>query len=437
MSTTTSATPSGAEVAEASLALARELQPICRSITGDGLRETLRILRRELPLNIREVPSGTQVLDWTVPDEWNIRDAYIKNSKGERLVDFQKCALHVINYSVPVKATMTRIELEPHLHSLPDRPTAIPYKTSYYRKTWGFCLSQQQRDRLGDGPFEICIDSSIAPGALTYGELLIPGSLKDEFLVSTHCCHPFMANDNLSGIALSVQLAKRLLGSRPRLSYRFLFIPGTIGSIAWLALNDSSRVRHGLVLTCLGDPGGFTYKKTRLGDAVIDRVVRHVLNYSGVPHSVEDFIPYGYDERQYNSPGFKLSVGALMRTPNGRYPQYHTSDDNLDFITPEALAGSYNVLCSIIKIFEHDEKFLNLGPRGEPQLGKRGLYDGSQEETMALLWVLNFSDGDFSILDIAERAKMPFARIKSAAERLMAAGLLRRFADNEQSSSAS
>ena len=423
---------SDAEVAAPMLALARELQPICRSITGDGLRETLRILRRELPLNIREVPSGTQVLDWTVPDEWNIRDAYLKNSKGERLVDFQKCALHVINYSVPVTATMTRTELEPHLHSLPDRPTAIPYKTSYYRKKWGFCLSQQQRDRLGEGPFEVCIDSSIAPGALTYGELLIPGSLKDEFLVSTHCCHPFMANDNLSGIALSVQLAKRLLGSRPRLSYRFLFIPGTIGSIAWLALNDSSRIRHGLVLTCLGDPGGFTYKKTRLGDAVIDRVVSHVLNYSRAAHSVEDFIPYGYDERQYNSPGFKLSVGALMRTPNGRYPQYHTSDDNLDFITPEALTESYNVLCSIIEIFEHDEKFLNLSPRGEPQLGKRGLYDGSHEETMALLWVLNLSDGDFSILDIAERAKMPFERIKCAAERLTQAGLLHRLRENGQ-----
>ncbi|HEY4270884.1 MAG TPA: DUF4910 domain-containing protein [Candidatus Udaeobacter sp.] len=432
MNTLSLAEPSSVEAAEASLTLARELQPICRSITGDGLRETLRILNRELPLTIREVPSGTQVLDWTVPNEWNIRDAYIKNGRGERLVDFQKCSLHVINYSVPVKATMTRAELEPYLHSLPNRPTAVPYKTSYYRKTWGFCLSQQQRDRLGDGPFEICIDSSIAPGALTYGELLIPGSFKDEFLVSTHCCHPFMANDNLSGIALSVQLAKRLRSSRPRLSYRFLFIPGTIGSIAWLALNDSSFVRHGLVLTCLGDPGGFTYKKTRLGDALIDRVVSHVLNHSGAPHSVEDFIPYGYDERQYNSPGFKLSVGALMRSPNGRYPQYHTSDDNLDFITAEALAESYNVLCSIIEIFEHDEKFLNLSPRGEPQLGKRGLYDGSHEETMALLWALNFSDGTFSLMDIAERAKIPFPLIKYAAERLIAAGLLQRLVENEQ-----
>jgi aminopeptidase-like protein len=246
-----------------------------------------------------------------------------------------------------------------------------------------------------------------------------------------------MANDNLSGIALSVQLAKRLLGSGPRLSYRFLFIPGTIGSITWLALNDSSRILHGLVLTCLGDSGAFTYKKTRLGDAFIDHVVTHVLNHSGAPHSVEDFIPYGYDERQYNSPGFKLSVGTLMRTPNGRYEQYHTSDDNLDFITPEALAGSYEILCAIIDVFEHDRKFLNLRPRGEPQLGRFNLYDGTQDDTMALLWVLNLSDGGFSLLDISERAKMPFERIKCAAERLMAAGLLRRLARNEQSSSVS
>jgi aminopeptidase-like protein len=423
------AQPSGTEVAEATLSLARELQPICRSITGDGLRETLRSLSRELPLNIHAVPSGTEVLDWTVPDEWNIRDAYIKNSKGERLVDFQKCALHVINYSVPIRATMTRTELEPYLHSLPNRPTAIPYKTSYYRRTWGFCLSQEQRDLLGDGPFEVCIDSSIKPGALTYGELVVPGAVPEEFLFSTHCCHPYMANDNLSGIGLSVQLAKRLLESEPRLTYRFLFIPGTIGSITWLALNDSSRIQHGLVLTCLGDPGPFTYKKTRLGDALIDRIVGHVLHHCGAPHSTEDFIPYGYDERQYNSPGFKLSIGALMRTPNGRYEQYHTSDDDLNFITPRALAGSYEILCKIIDVCEHDSKFLNLSPRGEPQLGRRNLYNGSQDDTMALLWVLNLSDGDFSLLDIAERAKMPFAVIKSAANRLSAAGLLHRSTD--------
>ncbi|MGN6552547.1 MAG: DUF4910 domain-containing protein, partial [Verrucomicrobiota bacterium] len=278
------------DAADAILTLARELVPICRSITGDGVRETLRILSREIPIKIHEVPTGTPVLDWTVPNEWNILDAYIKNSKGERLIDFQKCSLHVLNYSAPVKARMTRAELEPHLHSLPNQPAAIPYKTSYYRETWGFCLSQQQRDGLGDGPFDVCIESTLKPGALTYGELMIPGRLPDEFLISTHCCHPYMANDNLSGIGLSVQLAKHLLKSTPRLSYRFVFIPGTIGSITWLALNDSSRIRHGLVLTCLGDPGAFTYKKTRLGSAFIDRVASHVLAHSGTAHAVEDFI---------------------------------------------------------------------------------------------------------------------------------------------------
>ena len=282
---------SGDEAAEAVLSLARELQPICRSITGDGLRKTLHILSRELPVTIHEIPSATPVLDWTVPSEWNIRDAYIKNAQGERLVDFQKCSLHVINYSGPVKATMTRTELDRYLHSIPERPDSIPYKTSYYREAWGFCLSHNQRNSLGDGPFEVCIDSSLKPGALTYAELVVPGSQPDEFLVSTHCCHPYMANDNLSGIGLSVQLAKRLLKSKPRLTYRFLFIPGTIGSITWLALNDSNQIRHGLVLTCLGDPGAFTYKKTRLGNAVIDRVASHVLNHSGVAYSSGRFYP--------------------------------------------------------------------------------------------------------------------------------------------------
>ena len=430
MTSVSEAKPLVAGTGEAILTLARELQPICRSITGDGLRQTLQIIKREIPLELHEVPSGTPVLDWTVPKEWNIRDAYIKNAQGDRLIDFQKCPLHVVNYSVPVKAMMTRAELEPHLHSLPRRPLAIPYRTSYYRETWGFCLSQEQHDQLGDGPFEVCIDSSIEAGALTYGELLISGSRQDEVLVSTHCCHPYMANDNLSGIGLAVQLAKRLLNSQPRLSYRFLLIPGTIGSITWLALNDSSRIRHGLVLTCLGDPGALTYKKTRLGDAFIDRVAEHVLSHSGVPHSVEEFIPYGYDERQYNSPGFKLPVGALMRTPNGRYEQYHTSDDNLDFITAESLDGSFETLCAIIDVLEHDAKYLNLSPRGEPQLGRRGLYDGSQDDIMAMLWVLNLSDGDFSLLEVAERAKIPFAVVKRAADRLSAAGLLRRLAEH-------
>lgn len=418
------ASPYSSDAASAALSLAEELAPICRSITGDGVRETLRIIRREIPLELHEVPTGTRVFDWTIPNEWNIRDAYIKNAEGVRLIDFRRCALHVVSYSAPVKATMMLAELEPHLVSLPNRPHAIPYKTSYYRETWGFCLSHAQRQQLGPGPFEVCIDSTLQPGALTYGELFLPGKVSDEVLVSTHCCHPYMANDNLSGIGLAVQLAKRMTKTEPRLSYRFLFVPATIGSITWLARSDYSRIRAGLVLSCLGDSGHLTYKKTRFGGTLIDRVVQHVLSMSGREFAVEDFTPYGYDERQFNSPGFKLPVGSLMRTPNARFEQYHTSDDNLSFLSAEALAGSFETLSAVMDALDGNARFLNLSPFGEPQLGKRGLYDGSQEEIMSLLWVLNFSDGSFSLLDIAERAKSPFAQIKRAADRLLAAGLL-------------
>ena len=406
------------------LALAAELSPLCRSITGDGLRETLRILARVVPLTIHEVPTGTVVFDWTIPKEWNIRDAYIKAPDGTRLVDFQQCSLHVVNYSAPVKATMYRDELDPHLHSLPSRPAAIPYKTSYYHETWGFCLNQQQRESLGDGPFEVCIDSTLTPGSLTYGELFVKGETTDEVLISTHCCHPYMANDNLSGIAMSVQLAKRLLETTPRLSYRFLFIPGTIGSITWLSLNDSSSIRHGLVLSCVGDPGPFTYKRSRDGNAYVDRVAEHVLATSGSSYSIEPFVPYGYDERQYNSPGFKLPVGCFMRTPNGRYPEYHTSDDNLSLLSESALSDSFRVLRSIINVIEADRTFLNLCPYGEPQLGTRGLYSASKEELLALLWVLNLSDGTFSLLDIAVHSHTSFEHIQRAASRLAVAGLV-------------
>lgn len=419
-----SSEPDATHAAKAILVLAAELAPICRSITGDGLRETLRILAQEVPLTIHEVPTGTAVFDWTIPKEWNIRDAYIKSPDGTRLVDFNKCSLHVVNYSVPVKATMLRDELDPHLHSLPNRPTAIPYKTSYYQETWGFCLSQQQRENLGDGPFDVCIESTLESGSLTYGELRIPGNAGDEVLISTHCCHPYMANDNLSGIGMAVQLAKRLLKATPRFSYRFLFIPGTIGSITWLSLNRPSRIRHGLVLSCVGDSGHFTYKRTREGNAYIDRVVEHALATSGSPYSIEPFAPYGYDERQYNSPGFKLPVGCFMRTPHGRYPEYHTSDDNLALLSDDALSESFVVLSSIIDIIEADRTFLNLMPFGEPQLGARGLYPDSKADLMALLWVLNLSDGGFSLLDIAARSHTPFENICNAADRLAAAGLL-------------
>src|SRR5450432_1176935 len=261
-------------------ALIEELYPICRSITGNGVRDTLRILQRLVPLTMREVPSGTEVLDWTVPNEWNIRDAWIKDPTGRRVIDFRACNLHVVNYSVPVHRTLSLADLRPFLHTLPDRPDSIPYRTSYYDPTWGFCLSQRQLDALPDANYEVCIDSTLEPGSLTYGELVLPGESEDEILISTHVCHPSLCDDNLSGIAVSTFLAREL-GARQNRRYtmRFLYAPGTIGAITWLAQNRErvGKIRHGLTLTCLGDSHPFTYKRTVIASADIDRAAVHVL----------------------------------------------------------------------------------------------------------------------------------------------------------------
>jgi aminopeptidase-like protein len=313
--------------------LIAELFPICRSITGDGVRETLRIVGGHVPLEIHEVPTGTQVFDWTIPKEWNINDAYIKNSRGDRIVDFRRSNLHVMSYSVPVRGRMSLEELKKHIYTLPEHPDWIPYRTSYYRERWGFCLSENQLTEMTDGEYEVCVDSTLEPGHLTYGESVIDGETKEEILLSCHVCHPSLCNDNLSGVALLAFLAKHLQPLSLRYTYRFLFIPGTIGSIAWLCLNEekTERIKHGLVAACVGDSGASTYKKSRRGNAEIDQAVAHVLKTSGKEYQIVDFFPYGYDERQYCSPGFNLPVGCLMRTPHGKYPEYHTSADNLEF----------------------------------------------------------------------------------------------------------
>jgi aminopeptidase-like protein len=413
--------------------LIQELYPICRSITGDGVRQSLRLLQETIPLELREVPSGTQVFDWTVPKEWNIRDAYIKDSTGERVVDFGKNNLHVVNYSVPVRRTISLAELEPHLFSLPELPDWIPYRTSYYKETWGFCLTHRQRESMEDGEYDVCIDSSLKSGHLTYAEFRIQGETDDEVLISSHSCHPSLCNDNLSGMAAAARLARILSDlTRLRYSYRFLWIPGTIGSITWLARNESvlPRIKQGLVLSCLGDPGPFTYKRSRSGDAEVDRAVEHVLTHGGRPFNVLDFVPYGYDERQYCSPGINLHVGCFMRTPNGRYPQYHTSADDLTLVRPAALGESIFQLLRVIQVFEENVRYLNLNPKCEPQLGRRGLYrqmggikDASATE-MAMLWNLNLSDGKHDLLDIAVRSGIPFSLISQAAHLLRDAGLL-------------
>jgi aminopeptidase-like protein len=413
--------------------LMRELYPICRSITGDGVRQTLNILKKIIPLDIHEVASGIKVFDWTVPMEWNIKDAYVKNSKGEKIIDFKNSNLHVLNYSLPVYKKVSLEELNEHLFTLPEQPDWIPYRTSYYSENWGFCISHNQFEKLEQDIYEVCIDSSLENGHLTYGEYFIDGQISAEVLISCHICHPSLCNDNLSGIALTTFLAKHLSKLSMHYSYRFIFIPGTIGSITWLSVNENrlSNVKHGLVAACVGDSGKFNYKRSRQGNAEIDRAVLNALRHSGLEFNVIDFFPFGYDERQYCSPGINLPVGCLMRTPHGEYPEYHTSADNLKFVAPECLEESLNIFLSIINILENNETYLNLNPKCEPQLGKRGLYDAiggtsdSREKQLTMLWVLNLSDGKHSILDISEKSNIEISLIKKIVDILLKHNLLK------------
>ena len=420
-----------AEIGQQLHDFAAALYPICRSITGSGLRQTLSCIQKKIPLVTCEVSTGTPVFDWTAPKEWNIRDAYIKDAAGNRIVDFQKCNLHVLNYSSPVHATMRLTELKQHLFTLPEHPDWIPYRTSYYDENWGFCLSHKQMLGLEDSEYEVCIDSTLEEGHLTFGECLLPGGSTDEVLISCHACHPSLANDNLSGLTVATFLAQFLSGRDLHYSYRFLFVPGTIGAITWLARNKASaeRIRHGLVLTCIGDSGGFHYKKSRRGNAAIDRAATNVLRHSKESHEILEFSPYGYDERQYCSPGFNLPVGCLMRSVWGTFPEYHTSADNLEFIRPAKLAESFGVCVAILDVLENDRRYCNQNPYCEPQLGRRGLYRRTGGEAVGLeisarLWVLNLSDGEHSLLDIAERSGLPFSAISDAAELLRDGGLL-------------
>lgn len=410
---------------------AAALYPICRSITGHGIRQTLAMIQGRIPLQVSEVPTATEVFDWAVPKEWNIRDAYIKDASGKRVVDFQRCNLHVLNYSTPVHATMSLADLKPHLFTSPEHPNWIPYRTSYYKENWGFCLSHNQMLALKDGDYEVCIDSTLEDGHLTYGECFLPGTSDDEVLISCHACHPSLANDNLSGLVVATALAELLSGKQLRYSYRFLLIPGTIGAITWLARNHDKvgHIRHGLVLTGIGNAGSFHYKKSRRGDAEIDKTIAHVLQHCGETSEILEFSPYGYDERQYCSPGFNLPVGCLMRSVWGTFPEYHTSADNLDFIKALQLGRSLRLCTAAIEVLENNFRYRNLSPFCEPQLGKRDLYRSTGgekigEEINARLWVLNFSDGDHSLLDIAERSGLPFSAIQDAAELLSQSGLL-------------
>jgi len=457
--------------------LVRELYPICRSITGDGVRETLRRIGERIPLEVREVPTGTEVLDWTVPREWNIREAWIRGPDGRTVVDFDDHNLHVMGYSSPVHRRMPLEELRPHLHTLPDHPDWIPYRTSYYTEDWGFCLRHQTLKGLESGEYEVLIDADLEPGHLTYAECVLPGRTDEEVLISAHCCHPSLANDNLSGLAVATGLARVLdqLDDR-RFTYRFVFAPATIGAITWLDRNEGgavAQIRHGLVLAGVGDPGSPNYKRTRAGDAQIDRAVEHVLwsrsrrNAAGegdtdhdiqyepgpdrgsgseaeeTPHvrgaaagseshrspSIHRFTPYGYDERQYGSPGFALPVGCLMRTPHGTYPEYHTSADDPELVRPESLADTLELCLEVFDLLEENRRYRNLQPRGEPQLGRRGLYRDTGGERLpdfesALLWILAFSDGEHDLLAIAQRSGLGFDAVRQAADALVESDLI-------------
>ena len=421
------------EIGQQIYQLIADLYPICRSITGNGLRASLNLLKQHIPLEIHEVPTGTSVFDWTIPKEWNIRDAYVRNSLGQKVIDFRKSNLHVVNYSVPVNSKMSLEELKKHLFTLPEHPEWIPYRTTYYKESWGFCLSHKDLLQLEDGEYQVLIDSSLEAGNLSYGECYVQGNTADEVLISCHACHPSLCNDNLSGVALATFLAKHLRQLSRRYSYRFIFIPGTIGSIAWLWRNQDqiAKIKHGLVLVDLGDAGKFTYKKSRRGDAEIDRAVVNVFKQSSSDYQVREFDPYGHDERQYCSPGFNLPVGCFSRSPHGEFVEYHTSADNLDFVRPEYLADSFSRCLSVLQLLDNNRRYGNLNPMCEPQLGKRGLYrmmggtqDGGIEE-LPLLWVLNLSDGEHSLLDISDRSGLRFDALKRAADALLQHGLLK------------
>jgi aminopeptidase-like protein len=416
--------------------LVEDLYPLHRAVTGPGVRATLARVRAEIPIEIHEIPSGTPVLDWTVPDEWSVREAWIKAPDGRRFADIAECNLHLMSYSRPVHCRLGRAELDQHLHSLPDRPSAIPFKASVLGNSWGFCLTHDERASLVDGEYEVLVDATLEPGSLTYGELVIPGSTTDEVLLATHVCHPSMANDNVSGIAVLTELARRLAARRRKFTYRLLFIPGTFGSITWLATHRDvvPRVRHGLVLTGLGDAAPLNYKQSRRGVTDIDRAAAMVFRERDAGDRCIPFSPYGYDERQFCSPGFDLAVGRLSRSLHGEFPEYHTNNDNLSFISDAQLRDSIDAAERILDTLEANRTMMNLAPEGEPQLGKRGLFTtlgggiDAKSFEIALLWLLSDSDGSKDLVAIAEHCRFPYAQLVHAAEALESAGLLKEIA---------
>jgi len=442
------------DIGEDMMRLMHELFPICRSITGNGVRETLDIINEHISVKKVEIPSGKEVFDWTIPDEWNINDGYIIEPNGEKIVDFKKLNLHILNYSTPIEKIIELDDLKKHIFSDPNLPEVVPYVTSYYKKNWGFCMSQNQLDGLKEGKYKIKIDSVLEPGNLTFGEFYIKGKSEEEIIISTYICHPSMCNDNLSGVVLCTLLAKFFKNISLNYSIRFLFIPETIGAIAWLSLNEGnlSKIKHALNISDIGNKGKIIYKKSRRGNAQVDKIVRNILDDNHVSSKTIEFFPYGSDERQFCSPGINLPMGHLMRefydiTNDGiQKSGYHTSGDNFSIISQESLEEAYKICIQIIfelnKIdvikkekeddrninFPNEEYYYNLKPKCEPQLGKYKIYEEIGEQEIggkydirkkemryAIFWVLNYSDGNYSLKEISEKSEIKMEIIKNVA----------------------
>ncbi|MGK0278324.1 MAG: aminopeptidase-like protein [Litorivivens sp.] len=389
------------------------LWPICRSITGNGLRESLGIINELVPMTMHEIPSGTKCFDWTIPKEWNIKDAWIETPKGKRIAEFKVHNLHIVNYSIPVDQKLSYQELVKHIYTIPEMPDAIPYITSYYSEKWGFCMTHREFEELDkEGDYHVFIDSTLGPGSLTYGEAILKGESDREVLFSTYLCHPSMANNELSGPLVQAILYQALAQMPKRkYTYRFVFAPETVGVIAYLSRigeHLKSKLDAGFVLTCCGDPGDITYKKSKIGNALCDRVAEHVLNFEYPNHSIKPFAVGGSDERQYCSPGFNLPMGSIIRSQYQEYKEYHTSLDNKEFISFEAMKDTVEALTKFVTVLELNEKYEGVVQHCEPQLGKRGMYPDSvdplfnREALHNLMHFLSYADGKKDLIEIAE-----------------------------------